>query len=95
MRKAWLFLALLCVVLSSASFAADPYIGYIYPSGIQAGTTNRFLIGGQNLWRLRGVHFDNSNLRVLDITQVPLFARGWTGSQKESRKSLRNRTIRI
>ena len=74
MRKAWLFLALLCVVLPSASFAADPYIGYIYPSGIQAGTTNRFLIGGQNLWRLRGVHFDNSNLRVLDITQVPLFA---------------------
>ena len=52
-------------------FAVDPYIGYIYPSGIQAGTTNRFIIGGQNFWKLRGMYFGSDSLRVIDIKQVP------------------------
>ena len=56
-----------------AVFAADPYAGYIYPSGIQAGTTNRFIVGGQNMWRLRGMHFSRNGLRVLDIKHVPGF----------------------
>ena len=53
--------------------AADPYAGYIYPAGIQVGTTNRFIVGGQNMWRLRGMHFSRNGLRVLDIKHVPGF----------------------
>ena len=53
--------------------AADPYAGYIYPSGIQIGTTNRFIIGGQNLWGLQGVHFSATGLHVLKVERVPSF----------------------
>ena len=67
--------ALLFLMLAGAGvFAADPYAGYIYPSGIQAGTTNRFIVGGQNMWRLRGMHFGCKGLRVLDIKSVPGFS---------------------
>lgn len=59
-------------ILANA-FAVDPYVGYIYPSGIQAGTTNRFIVGGQNFWKLRGMYFGSDSLRVIDIKQVPNF----------------------
>ena len=36
---------------------ADPYVGYIYPSSIQAGTTNRLIIGGQALNGAQKYHF--------------------------------------
>ena len=64
--------ALASAVFSDA--AADPYAGYIYPAGIQAGTTNRFIVGGQKMWRLRGVHFGCRGLKVLDIKSVPRFS---------------------
>ena len=54
--------------------AADPYAGYIYPAGIQAGTTNRFIVGGQNLWGVRDVAFSQPGLHVLKIERVPGFA---------------------
>ena len=66
--------ALLCAVFPAAGNAADPYVGCFYPAGIQAGTTNRILVYGQNLWRLRGVYFGTKDLRVLDIRQVPGFS---------------------
>ena len=59
--------------LPVAGFAADPYAGYIYPCGIQAGTTNRFLVGGQHLRRLKGIRFGGEGLRLLDIKNVPAF----------------------
>ena len=31
------------------TMAAEPWMGYVYPSGLQVGTTNRFVIGGQAL----------------------------------------------
>ena len=64
--------------LFAASFAfaalgADPYAGYIYPAGIQAGTTNRFLVGGQGLRNVKRVYFDNPALKVIDVEAVPNF----------------------
>ena len=60
--------------LSSSAFpAADPYVGYIYPAGIAAGATNRLVIGGQNLNRIKGLRFSREGLRVLDIENVPSF----------------------
>ena len=61
--------------------AADPYVGYIYPSGVQVGATNRLVIGGQNLARIAGVHFSRGGLRVLKIEKVPIFLPP-TGSQR-------------
>ncbi len=66
--------------------AADPYAGYIYPAGIQAGTTNRLIIGGQNLYAVRDVYFSNPGVKVLNIEKVPAFAPP-TGAQ---RKHLKN-----
>jgi len=70
----WAVAIFLLLFAGMAVIAADPYAGYIYPSGMQAGTTNRFIVGGQNMWRLRGMHFGCKGLRVLDIKQVPGFA---------------------
>ena len=53
--------------------SADPYVGYIYPAGIQAGTTNRLIIGGQALNGAQNFHFTKSGLRVIKIDHVPGF----------------------
>ena len=76
------------LVLTGATLlpAADPYAGYIYPAGIQVGTTNRFIVGGQNLWGVRDVAFSQPGLHVLKIERVPGFAPP-TGLQ---RKHLKN-----
>ena len=68
-----------------AASAVDPYAGYIYPSGIRAGTTNRFIIGGQALWGVRDVHFGNPGLHVLKVEKVPGFAPP-TGPQRKHLK---------
>ena len=67
-------ISLLLAAAGIAAFAADPYAGYIYPAGISAGTTNRFIIGGQMIGGARGVHFGNPRLHVLKIEKVPNFA---------------------
>ena len=63
------------VLLAGASLvcSADPYVGYIYPAGIQAGTTNRLVIGGQALGGAQQYHFTKSGLHVLKIDIVPNF----------------------
>lgn len=63
----------LASALALAASGADPYAGYIYPAGIQAGTTNRFIVCGQGLNNTKLVHFDNPGLKVLDIEVVPNF----------------------
>ena len=80
------YVALLLLLLPVACIAADPYLGYIYPAGIRPGCTNRFIVGGQNLWKLRGMHFSCRGLRVVDIEPVPRFVPP-TGMQ---RKHLKN-----
>ena len=72
MNKAILALALLAA--SGVVRADDPYVGYIFPAGIQAGTTNRFLLGGQFLNGVKGLRFSGDDaLRVLKIEVVPGF----------------------
>ena len=53
--------------------SADPYVGYIYPSSIQAGTTNRLIIGGQALNGAQKYHFTKSGIKVLKVEHVPGF----------------------
>ena len=84
MKRVVLIFLLLLAGMTVA--AADPYAGYIYPAGIQVGTTNRFIVGGQNMWRLRGMHFSRNGLRVLDIKHVP----GFTPPTGMQRRHLKN-----
>lgn len=88
MRILLTLVALLCVAQPSVAFAADPYAGYIYPCGIQAGATNRFLIGGQNMGKIRGVHFSEKGLNVLNVEQVPGFPNPTVMQMKHLRKWL-------
>ena len=62
-------------VLAGASLicSADPYVGYIYPSSIQVGTTNRLIIGGQALGGAQKYHFTKSGIKVLKVEHVPGF----------------------
>lgn len=67
-----LALPLVCAGLSAlTASAADPYVGYIYPSGLQAGTTNRLIVGGQALRGAKTGHFTGTGVRVLSIERVP------------------------
>ena len=47
--------AILILLAAAAAWAqgADPYVGYIYPCGLQVGTTNRLVVGGQFMWGVR------------------------------------------
>ena len=71
-----------CTAFATVAIAADPYVGYIYPAGIQAGTTNRLVVGGQNLNRIKGVYFSGGGLRVVAIENVPGFSPP-TGPQRK------------
>lgn len=68
-------LAAICLSLlwGAACLAADPYVGYFYPASVQAGTTNRLIVGGQALARLKGLHVGAKGFRVVKIEHVPHF----------------------
>ena len=80
--KTGIVISAVSALVSSALCAADPYVGYIYPSGIRAGETNRLVIGGQNLSRIRGARFSLGGLEVLKVENVPGFPNP-TGPQKK------------
>ena len=61
-----------CAGLSALTLnAADPYVGYIYPAGIRAGTTNRLIVGGQALPGAMEGYVSGAGVRVLAIERVP------------------------
>ena len=67
---------LLILLVAAATWAhgADPYVGYIYPCGIQAGTTNRLLVGGQAFpWKGCNAVVSGQGVEVLSIEMVPYF----------------------
>ena len=53
--------------------AAEPYVGYIYPSSIRAGSTNRVIVGGQNFFRIREGVLTGNGVRILNVESVPNF----------------------
>ena len=71
--KRVLALTLFCAALAAQS--ADPYVGYIYPCGIQAGATNRVVVGGQAFMGKGMSHamVSGEGVRVLSIEMVPNF----------------------
>ncbi len=73
MKKVLLFLWSVAAVWAQG---ADPYVGYIYPCGIQAGTTNRLIVGGQGLGKggVRNAIISGEGVKVLSIEAVPRFS---------------------
>ena len=74
--------AILILLAAAAAWAqgADPYVGYIYPCGVQAGTTNRLVVGGQFLWSTRTGVVSGGGVKIVDVELVPNFPPP-TGSQ--------------
>ena len=86
--KTRLFLLSISALALSVLSAPDPYVGYIYPAGIQAGATNRLVIGGQNLSRVSGVRFSRKGLHVIKIESVPNFQHPSASQRKHLKKWL-------
>ncbi|MBO4286598.1 MAG: hypothetical protein J5985_00335 [Kiritimatiellae bacterium] len=70
----------LLAVLAAWAQGADPYVGYIYPCGLQAGTTNRLIVGGQFLKNVYAGTISGGGAKILDVEQVPNFP-ATSGSQ--------------
>lgn len=66
-------LFLLVLMVAVALFGADPYVGYIYPSSLQAGTTNQLIVGGQFFWKVTDADITGEGVRVLNVEPVPNF----------------------
>lgn len=52
---------------------ADPLTVFYYPCGVQAGTTNRIIVGGQHLGGLRGGWVSGAGVEILDVQRMPGF----------------------
>ena len=67
-------LSILLAAAAACAQGADPYVGYIYPCGIQAGTTNRLLVGGQAFpWKGCNAVVSGQGVEVLSVEMVPYF----------------------
>ncbi len=64
---------ILLAVAAAWAYGDDPYVGYIYPCGIQVGMTNRLVVGGQGLGGVRDVVVSGEGVTVLSIEAVPNF----------------------
>lgn len=53
--------------------AAEPYIGYLYPAGAEAGKSIQLLVGGQNLGGIRSGIVSGDGVTVRKVTAVPGF----------------------
>lgn len=76
---------------ATPSRGADPLTVYYYPSGLQVGTTNRVIVGGQHLGGLRGGWVSGTGVDVLSVERVPGFPLplgngqgGWVGAWLEA-----------
>lgn len=75
MRTSLAIAPLLGIMLFGAPVraVADPLVVYYYPCGVQVGTTNRIIVGGQYIGGLRGGWISGDGVRVLDIERIPGF----------------------
>ena len=67
------YAAALALAVATAP-AAGPYVGYIYPSGVQVGTTNRLVIGGQGFWGQLDAGITGEGVKVIAVDRMALSA---------------------
>jgi len=56
-----------------AAAPADPYVGYVYPAAMSAGSTNRLVVGGQFFWGQMSGWVSGEGVSVLKVERVPGF----------------------
>ena len=61
------------LIASSLATSAAPQAAYYFPCGVQAGTTNRIVVGGQGFWGLRGGWVSGEGVEVVNVVKVPGF----------------------
>jgi len=59
-----------------------PSAAYYYPCGIQAGTTNRIVVGGQGFWGVRRGLVTGEGVEILAVEQVPGFPQAYGKGQR-------------
>ena len=65
-----------CILLAlsvTASVRADPYAGFYYPAGIEAGMTNRIVVGGQRFGGIKGGWVSGEGVKVVSVEKVKGF----------------------
>ena len=65
--------SLALILALTPGLRADPYVGYAYPSSVQAGSTNRLVVGGQRFWSLMGGWVSGEGVEVTSVVRVPNF----------------------
>ena len=68
-------LAALAGALLGGSAFALPVPGYVYPCSMQAGTTNRIIVGGMFMRSVNGAFVTGDGVTVTRVMQVPGFPR--------------------
>ena len=64
-------IAMSILVFGAIGAWAAPQAAYYYPCGVQAGTTNRIVVGGQGLWGLSGGWVSGEGVEVVSLVKVP------------------------
>jgi len=72
MSRPLIALALAISAIGTAT-AADPYVGYVYPAALAAGSTNRLVVGGQFFWNEMSAWVSGDGIEVLKVERVPGF----------------------
>ena len=65
-----------CILLAlsvPAAVRADPYAGFYYPAGIEAGMTNRIVVGGQRFGGIKGGWVSGEGVKVVSVEKVKGF----------------------
>ncbi len=73
---------------SFAAFAAEPYVGYLYPAGMKKGTTSQIIVGGQALWGNVKPLISDPGIKVLSVTVVPNFSNPTENQRRYLQKCL-------
>ena len=68
--------------LCAATASAIPYPGYYFPSGMQAGTKIRLVIGGTGMGGVKGAYVTGDGVEVTRIVKVPGFPRATGKTQR-------------
>lgn len=75
-----------CLILLGAThtFAATPYLAYVFPAGAQVGTTTTVLVGGQYIGGEVSAHVTGPGVKVIKVETVPSFpSAGMPASQRK------------
>ena len=84
------FLLYSVLFATSAVFAAEPYLGYLYPAGMKKGSKTQVIVGGQALWGNVKPLISHPGIKVLSVTSVPNFPNAVETQRRYLQKCLEN-----